>query len=243
MHSIGCFPVFPMPAFLLGTYCEDGTPDAMLITQLCMSDTFDLVLFVKKKHRSYRNILERKVFSLTMVTENMYMQADYLGLISYAQDSTKLDVCGLKTYKSPRLDVPLFENATLSMECILKDIDEVHGCIYARLVRCECPDSMLTDYRLDHTKVQPVFYDPANRWYYTIGKLLGYAYQDGMAFYNRRGHRPRFSTATPEELVYGPNRMEEITKMHELDAEIARLHEITDSATVKGVKNQTDKKE
>lgn len=48
MHSIGCFPVFPMPVFLLGTYCSDGNPDAMVVTQLCMSDTFELVLFKKK---------------------------------------------------------------------------------------------------------------------------------------------------------------------------------------------------
>lgn len=153
------------------------------------------------------------MFSLTIVTEQMYKEADYLGLISYNLDENKLDVCGLKTYKSPRLDVPLFDYATLSIECVLKSVDEEHGCIYARIVRCECPNEMLTSYRLDYTKVDPVFYDPANRWYYSIGRHIGCAKADGKEFFKRGNHKRAFTLEQLRDMVYGPNRAEDIANL------------------------------
>jgi flavin reductase (DIM6/NTAB) family NADH-FMN oxidoreductase RutF len=54
---------YPQPVFIIATYSEDGTPDAMNAAWGGISDTTELTMCLSAGHKTTKNILARKAFS------------------------------------------------------------------------------------------------------------------------------------------------------------------------------------
>ena len=83
---------------------------------------------------------------------------------------------GFVLIKSNRVDAPVIEDLPLTLECELDYIDEKAECVYGKIVNVLADESILTDGKVDPTKLCPISYDQAG-----MGKRAGSAFRDGLA--------------------------------------------------------------
>ena len=59
---------YPMPVFIIGTYNEDGTPNAMNAAWGGVTEEAELTICVEAGHKTAKNIQARKAFTVSMGT-------------------------------------------------------------------------------------------------------------------------------------------------------------------------------
>ena len=55
---------YPQPVFIIGTYDDDGTPDAMNAAWGGISDDKEISMCISAGHKTTKNLLKRKAFWL-----------------------------------------------------------------------------------------------------------------------------------------------------------------------------------
>jgi len=170
--------LYPMPVFIIGTYNPDGTPNAMNAAWGGMADT-EIISICLGEHRTTRNILERKAFTVSMADAGNVVAADYVGIVSGDKYPDKLERAGWHTVKSEFVDAPLIEELPMALECEFLSYDEDTGLLLGRIVNVCAEERVLTEGVIDLTKFRPITYDPCGHGYYTLGKKVGSAFSDG----------------------------------------------------------------
>lgn len=180
--DLGAKPyVFPMPVLIIGSYSEDGTPDAMNAAWGTICDFDGIALYLNPSHKTVKNIKKRKAFTVAVADEKHVAQCDYVGIVSANDDKDKMKKSGFVLGKSNRVDAPVIEDLPLTLECELDYIDEKAECVYGKIVNVLADESILTDGKVDPTKLCPISYDPAGNGYFAMGKRAGSAFRDGLA--------------------------------------------------------------
>lgn len=178
--DLGAKPyLFPMPVLIIGTYSEDGTPDAMNAAWGCISDYKKVALYLSSEHKTYENILKRKAFTVAVADEKNLVSCDYVGLVSAKQDGKKMKKSGFNVTKSTRVDAPVIDELPITLECKLDYIDEKAECVYGEIVNVLVDEEVLTDGAIDLNKFTPISFDPSGRKYFAMGKRVGVAFHDG----------------------------------------------------------------
>lgn len=173
--------LFPMPVLIIGTYSEDGTPDAMNAAYGTLCDFRHIALYLSAGHKTVANIKARKAFTVAIADERHLIQCDYVGLVSANTDKEKIRKSGFTLTKSKNVDAPVIEDLPLTLECKLDYIDEKSGAIYGEIVNIIAEEGILTDGNVDLNKLNPISYDPASRCYFRMGGKVGTAFHDGAA--------------------------------------------------------------
>ena len=171
--------LFPMPVLIIGSYCEDGTPDAMNAAWGSISDFNQIALYLSATHKTVKNIKERKAFTVAFADEAHVAACDYVGIVSANNDHEKMAKSGLTTSKSQTVDAPVIDDLPLTLECELDYIDERSGAVYGKIVNIVADESVLTDGQVDLRKLNPISYDPASNCYFKLGEKVGVAFHDG----------------------------------------------------------------
>ena len=178
--NLGVKPyLFPMPVLVIGTYCEDGTPDAMNAAYGTLCGSSSVALFLSAGHKTVANIKERGAFTVGIADTKHLIPCDYVGLVSANTDHEKMAKSGLTLTKSENVDAPVVEELPLTLECRLDHIDGQSGCVYGKIVNILAEESVLTDGTVDLNKLDPLSYDPASRAYFSMGERVGTAFCDG----------------------------------------------------------------
>ena len=115
--------IYPQPVLIIGTYDEDGTPNAMNAAWGAIYDDDQVVLCLSKGHRTTRNIKERKAFTLSFATADQVVPCDYVGITSGNGTPDKVARAGFSVTRSSRVDAPLINELPLAMECELVRVD------------------------------------------------------------------------------------------------------------------------
>ena len=173
--------LFPMPVLIIGSYCEDGTPDAMNAAYGTLCDFRHIALFLSAGHKTVANIKTRKAFTVAIADEKHLVPCDYVGLVSANTDNKKMEKSGFTITKSKNVDAPVIEDLPLTLECKLDYIDGKSGAVYGEIVNIIAEEGILTDGDVDLNKLNPISYDPASRCYFGIGGKVGTAFHDGAA--------------------------------------------------------------
>lgn len=172
--------LFPMPVLIIGTYGEDGTPDAMNAAWGAICDFKQIALFLSAGHKTVANIKARGAFTVSVADEAHLIPADYVGLVSAHTEKNKMEKSGFTLTKSEFVDAPVINELPFALECKLDRIDENSGCVYGEIVNIVADESILDENgTIDLTKLNPISYDPASRCYFTMGKKVGAAFHDG----------------------------------------------------------------
>ena len=100
---------YPQPVFILATYNEDGTPDAMNAAWGGISEDKELSMCISEGHKTTANILARKAFTVSMGTADQAVACDYVGLASGNDVVDKVAKAGWHTTKSEFVDAPLID--------------------------------------------------------------------------------------------------------------------------------------
>ena len=73
---------YPQPVFIIAAYDEAGNPDAMNAAWGGISDTAEVSICLSASHKTVKNILARKAFTISMATASQVVACDYVGLVS-----------------------------------------------------------------------------------------------------------------------------------------------------------------
>ena len=173
---------YPMPVFIIGTYNPDGSPNAMNAAWGGISEETEITICVDSAHKTARNLMERKAFTVSMATAEMMAACDYVGIVSGNKEPEKFTKAGFHATRSEFVDAPLIDELPMALECEVISYDEETCRLVGRIVNVCAEDSVLGENgKVDVAKLQPLTYDPMNHHYLALGRKAGQAFHDGMA--------------------------------------------------------------
>ena len=179
--NFGSKPVcYPQPVFILGTYDENGTPDAMNAAWGGISEENEVTVCISEDHKTTGNILLKKAFTVSMGTADQVVACDYVGIVSGNQVPDKVARAGWTVTKSDFVDAPLFDQLPMAMECELISYDPDTCRLVGRIVNVSADESVLGENgKVDPKKLRPITFDPMNNTYVTLGDTLAQAFKVG----------------------------------------------------------------
>ena len=179
--NFGAKPIcYPQPVFILAAYDEDGVPNAMNAAWGGVSDDKEISFCISAGHKTTRDILARRAFTVSMADAAHVVECDYVGVVSGNDVPDKLAKCGFHTSKSEFVDAPLIEELAMALECRLLSYDPETGRMVGEIVNVCADESVLTGGKIDPAKLKPITFDPVNNAYLVLGEKVGNAFRDGL---------------------------------------------------------------
>lgn len=170
--------ITPEGVFIIGTYDENGVPNAMNAAWGQQSDYGEITLFLAK-HKTTENIKKTKAFTVAMATKDTVVISDYFG-VETGNKVNKIDKAGVHVHKSEHVNAPIIEEYPLTLKCELVSWDDSTGILVGRIVSSQVDDSIITDGKVDLDKMQPIMFDMSTGTYRVIGPVVGQAFHDGL---------------------------------------------------------------
>lgn len=173
---------YPQPVLIIASYDENGTPDAMNAAWGGISDDTQISMCLSAGHKTVKNILKRKAFTVSMADAANVAACDYVGIVSANDVPDKLEKAGFHTTRSEFVDAPLIDELPMTLECRLVSYDEESCRMVGEIVNVSAEESVLDENgKIDPGKLQPITFDPVNNAYLKLGEKVGNAFRDGLA--------------------------------------------------------------
>ncbi|MBS6255883.1 flavin reductase family protein [Megasphaera massiliensis] len=171
--------IAPEGVFIIGTYDENGVPNAMNAAWGSQSDFDEITLFLDK-HKTTDNVKKTGAFTVAFATKDTMVLADYFG-VETGNRVNKIEVAGCHVHESRHVKAPIIEEFPVTLECECKSYDDETGILVGKIVAQQADESVLTDGLVDYDKLQPIMYDSSTKTYRLIGPVVGKAFHDGLA--------------------------------------------------------------
>ncbi|MBR1689063.1 MAG: flavin reductase family protein [Prevotella sp.] len=176
--------VTPLPVLIIGTYDENGKPDAMNVAWGGQCSEKHIALNIGHVRKTRDNIELKHEFTVSFATRQTVVAADYVGIISGLKDGEKIAKAGWTATKAPNVDAPLFDELPLALECRLTRIEETPEGeirIVGEVVNVSADERILNERgKIDLGLLQPIMFDSAALAYRVVGEPVGNAFKDGM---------------------------------------------------------------
>lgn len=171
---------YPQPVFIIGTYDEQGHPDAMNAAWGGIDYDDRINLCLSAGHKTVKNLLAAKAFTVSMGTVDKLVECDYVGIVSANNVPDKFDRAGFHAVKSEFVNAPLIEELPMAVECELVSYDPDTCHLVGQIVNVSADDSILDEKgKIDHAKLRPIIFDPVHNDYLAVGEKVGNAFKDG----------------------------------------------------------------
>ena len=95
---------YPLPVLVIGTYDENGNPDAMNAAWGGLYDADKVVLCLSSGHKTTRNIQAKGAFTVSFADAAHAVSADYVGMVSANNEPKKMEKSGIHCPKRKSLD-------------------------------------------------------------------------------------------------------------------------------------------
>jgi len=172
--------MYPMPVLVIGSYNENGSANAMTAAWGIICDYTKIMVVLDRNHLTTKNIIKKGAFTVSMATASTVKAADYIGIVSGAEEPNKVAKAGLTPIKSELIDAPLFAELPMTLECKLVSWEDETERLTGEIINVAAEESILTDGKIDPAKLQPITFDPVNMKYITLGEAVGNAFKDGL---------------------------------------------------------------
>ena len=169
--------IMPEGVFIIGTYDENGVPNAMNAAWGIQSDYGEITLFLGK-HKTTENIKKTKAFTVAMATKDTVVISDYFG-VETGNRVNKLQKAGCHVHRSAHVNAPIIEEYPLTLECRVKSFED--GILVGEIVHVSADESILTDGKVDLGKMELICFDEYAGVYRRVGEVVGRAFHDGLA--------------------------------------------------------------
>lgn len=171
--------VYPMPVLIVGTYDENGVPNAMNAAWGGIYDTDQLMVCLADDHKTTENIRRTGAFTVSFATAGTVVPCDYVGIVSANDEPDKFAKAGFHATKSAYVNAPIIDELPMTLECSLIKFNEDGICI-GKIVNV-CADESILDEKgkIDAKKLDPIIYDGATHAYWSFGEKIGQAFSDG----------------------------------------------------------------
>ena len=173
--------MYPLPVLIVGTYDENGVPDAMNAAWGTVCDTAQVAIVLSAGHKTVKNLLKTKAFTVGIADVKNVLPADYVGVVSANDEPNKLQKTGWNVVKSEFVNAPIIQELPLVLECKLVSYDTDTEICIGEVVNVSVDEAILdAKDKIDLTKFQPICYDCSGHGYYKLGERVGNAFSDGM---------------------------------------------------------------
>lgn len=170
---------YPLPVLIIGTYDENNHPNAMNAAWGGIYDTNEVIICLSDDHKTTKNILLKKAFTLSFADKEHVAESDYFGIVSGNKEPNKLAKVNFHTTKSEFVDAPIIDEYPMTLECeYLKQTED--GIIIGKIVNISADERIIgEDGKIDVHKLQPISFDPCHNEYCVLGENVGKAFSDG----------------------------------------------------------------
>ena len=168
--------MYPQPVLIIATYDENGVPNAMNAAWGITTD-FNEISISLSEHKTTDNFAKTGAFTVSMATEDQVVGCDYVGIESGRRVPDKFERAGFHATKSEFVNAPLIDELPLALECRVKSFED--GILVGEIVNVSADESVVTDGKVDLSKLRPIAFDPFNNAYMGLGEKVGSAFSDG----------------------------------------------------------------
>ena len=160
--------ITPLPVVILGTYDENGVPNAMNAAWAGQVDAHQIIVSLAK-HKTTDNLLLKNAFTVSFATKDTVTASDYFGIES-GKNVDKIARAGFHAVKSEYVDAPVFTEYPLTLECKVVELkpDTDGYLLIGETVN------------MDLGKMQPIMFDSAMNKYRVVGEVVADAFREGM---------------------------------------------------------------
>lgn len=173
--------LYPMPVLIVAAYDEEGKPNAMNAAWGGIFTDEHIGICLSEGHKTTKNILATKAFTVSMATVGQLTACDYVGIVSGNKEPDKFAKAGFTAERAEFVNAPIIRELPMTLECELVSYDAESNHLVGRIVNVSADETVLTDGRIDFTKLRPITYDPVNHHYVELGTIVGNAFADGKA--------------------------------------------------------------
>ena len=171
--------LYPMPVLIVGTYDENGVPNAMNAAWGGIYDTNLIMVCLADDHKTTANIIKKGAFTVSFATEKTVAPCDYVGIVSANDVPDKFEKAGFHAVRSEFVDAPIIEELPMTVECKLLKFNEDGICI-GEIVNVSADEGVLDENgKVDAKKLEPIIYDSVTHAYWSFGEKVGKAFSDG----------------------------------------------------------------
>ena len=174
--------MMPQPVLIIGTYNEDGAPNAMNAAWGGQWDRGEIMISMGA-HATTENLARCADFTIAFATKDTMVASDFVGIVSAKNDPDKMKKTRWTAAKSENVNAPVFTDFPMTLECCIKHkIDESEEGYYivADVVNILVDENYLTeDGQPDVQKMQLITYEPVTHSYVALGEKVGSAFSDG----------------------------------------------------------------
>lgn len=173
--------VYPMPVFIIGTYDENGVPDAMNAAWGGITEEKEITICVDSTHKTAKNLVKTGAFTVSMATAEYVTACDYVGVVSANDVPDKVERAGFHVLKSEFVNAPLFEELPMALECKVISYDEESCRLIGEIINVSAEECILGENgKVDVAKLRPITYDSMNHSYLVFSEKAGNAFKDGL---------------------------------------------------------------
>ena len=170
--------ITPEGVFIIGTYDENGVPNAMNAAWGMQSSMGEITLMLGK-HKTTENLEKTGAFTVAFGTADTVLISDYFGVETGAKVN-KIEKAGCHVRKSAHVNAPIIEEYPLTLECKVKSWNPETGYLIGEIVASQADESILTEGKVDLGKLRPIMFDASFHVYRVIGEAVGNAFRDGL---------------------------------------------------------------
>lgn len=178
--NIGSKPWFyPLPVLIIGTYDENGVPDAMNAAYGGLYTSSMVEFSISHDHKTFKNIQQTHAFTVSFADAANMAACDYVGLVSGNDTPDKMKKTGWTITKSEFVNAPIFEELPVTWECEFVRVTE-EGNVLGRLKNISVSENVLTaDGKIDMDAFKPLVFDHATYDYLKVDGVAGKSFEVG----------------------------------------------------------------
>lgn len=181
--NLGVVPgVYPMPVLMVAAYDENGKVNVMNAAwgMICGMDR--IALFISEGHKTTRNILKTKAFTVSIADKEHMDVADFFGIATGNKMADKFERTGYHATKSELVNAPIVEEFPFVMECELAEVVDTENmyAVVGKIVNAKAEESVLDENgKVNPEKLNALIFDQFQSGYYVSGEKVGKAWNAG----------------------------------------------------------------
>ncbi len=181
--NLGSQPaLFPMPVVIIAAYGADGNVCAMNAAWAQICDMDKIALFIDADHKTTKNIMETRAFTVNIADEKNIETADFFGIATGNKMPDKFARSGCTAVKSEFVNAPIIAEYPVALECeLLEEINtpNMHA-IVGKIVNVSAEEDVVGDKdKILPEKVKALIFDQYRSGYFSVGEKVGQAWNAG----------------------------------------------------------------
>ncbi len=173
--------LYPTPTTIIGTVV-DGKVNWSNIAHIGIIGLDSIMLSIRKLRHTNRGIKENKTLTVNLVSEDMLVEADYVGLVS----GKNVDKSNIFEYHMGELEnTPIIDKSPLVMECELVDIYDTkdYENFILKVVHTHVEQDKLNENgKIDYEKVRPLLFEMPTASYLKTGDVVAKCWKIGKEY-------------------------------------------------------------